>query len=127
MLRVQPTTLPQEEQCPVPENVLGQLYTANALGLDVLIASVPVRTRAMLALYCYPRGHLRALGLTVATRCEELDLEEIGGQAGLVLFKTSREAPTYVAAQSHYQGRRKVTLSTGPIKSFIQDDELDVA
>ena len=36
--------IPQEETCPVPENLLGQLYRANSHGLDSLIATVPART-----------------------------------------------------------------------------------
>jgi hypothetical protein len=46
-----------EETCPVPESVLGQLYRANPHGLDELIATVPPQTRAMLAVYCYRRDN----------------------------------------------------------------------
>ena len=47
--------IPQEETCPIPENLLGQLYRASSHGLDSLIATVPAKTRAMLALYCHRR------------------------------------------------------------------------
>jgi len=40
--------IPQEETCPIPENLLGQLYRASSHGLDSLIATVPAKTRAML-------------------------------------------------------------------------------
>ena len=45
-----------EETCPVPESVLGQLYRASPHGLDALIEMVPAQTRAMLAVYCYRRA-----------------------------------------------------------------------
>ena len=35
-----------EETCPVPESVLGQLYRASPHGLDALIDTVPPQTRA---------------------------------------------------------------------------------
>ena len=69
--------LAQEEDCPVPEHLLGQLYRAKAHGLDELVATVPAKTRAMLALYCYRRVHLQSIGLAVAASCEEYDLEEL--------------------------------------------------
>lgn len=117
--------LPQEEICPVPEHVLGQLYRSSPHGLDDLVAGVPARTRAMLALYCYQRRHLRDLGISVASRCDEFDLQDVGGFAGGVLFRQSRQAPARTATPSHFQGRQRVTLSTGVIKVFIQDEELD--
>ena len=85
--------LAQEEGCPVTEHLLGQLYRANARGLDELVESVPARTRAMLALYCYRRTHLQSIGLAVAASCEEYELEELAGHAGRVLFEKARQAP----------------------------------
>ena len=43
----------KKKSAPVPEGLLGQLYQAKAHGLDELVATVPAKTRAMLALYCY--------------------------------------------------------------------------
>ena len=40
MLPAQPH-IPQEEQCPVPEEVLGHLYRASKHGLEELVATVP--------------------------------------------------------------------------------------
>src|SRR5258707_7713272 len=97
--------IPQEETCPVPENLLGMLYRANSHGLDSLIATVPARTRAMLALYCHRRTHLQSIGLAVAASCELHDLEEIGGHAGRVLFEKAREMPEQVQT-THYVGRK---------------------
>src|SRR3954447_26709524 len=101
----------QEEACPVPEHLLGQLYQAKAHGLDELMATVPAKTRAMLALYCYRRAHLQSIGLAVAACCEKYDLEEFGGRAGRVLFEKARQAPD--EARSYYAERRNVSLSSG--------------
>jgi hypothetical protein len=115
--------IPQEETCPVPENLLGMLYRANSHGLDSLIGTVPARTRAMLALYCHRRAHLQSIGLAVAASCELHDLEEIGGHAGRALFKKAREMPEEVQA-THYVGRKKVSLSRGSIMQVVIDQDL---
>ena len=67
-MRISVMSSPQEETCPVPENLLGMLYRASPHGLDSLIATVPARTRAMLALYCHSRAHLQSIGFAVAAR-----------------------------------------------------------
>ena len=115
-------SIPKEEHCPVPEDVLGQLYRANSHGLHELVATVPVETRAMLALYCYQRAHLRSIGLAIATSCEQHELETFGGKAGQALFEKAREAPIE-SPTSHYLERRKVTLSTGLLRDVVQDED----
>jgi hypothetical protein len=115
--------IPQEEPCPVPEHLLGQLYRANPHGLDSLIATVPAKTRAMLALYCNTRTHLQSIGLAVAASCELHDLEEVGGHAGRVLFERARQAPEQVPP-THYIGRKKVSLSRGSIMQVVIDQDL---
>src|SRR5260221_14706222 len=97
--------IPQEETCPIPENLLGQLYRANSHGLDGLIATVPARTRAMLALYCHRRTHLQSIGLAVAASCEQHDLEKIGGHAGRGLFEEARAAPEGGGVSPHGEGK----------------------
>jgi hypothetical protein len=114
---------PQEEDCPVPEHLLGRLYRAKPHGLAELVATVPARTRAMLALYCYRRSHLQAIGLAVAASCEECDLEELGAYAGRVLFEKARQAPEK-ARCSFYATRRNVSLSNGAIMQVVIDQDL---
>jgi hypothetical protein len=113
----------REENCPVPEHLIGQLYRAKAHGLDELVASVPARTRAMLAIYCYRRAHLQSIGLAVAASCEVNDLEECGGHAGRVLFEKARQAPE-MARHSYYAERRNVSLSNGAIMRVVIDQDL---
>jgi len=99
--------LPQEEACPVPDSLLGDLYRASPEGLHSLVESVPPRVRAMLAIYCYRRGHMTSLGLSIAATCEKADMIEAGGQFGAVIFEQSRQAPNVIPEK-----RRKVTLPT---------------
>jgi hypothetical protein len=111
-----------EETCPVPESVLGQLYRVSPHGLAELIETVPAKTRAMLAVYCYRRAHLASIGLAIAASCDEDDLAEFGGNLGADLFVKSRQPDT--VAESYQSQRRKISLSTGPIRELppLEDD-----
>jgi hypothetical protein len=106
--------IPQEEDCPVPESLLGDLYRASPEGLHALVESVPAQVRAMLAVYCCRRTHLATLGLAIASTCERNELIKSGGEFGLVLFAQSREAPLVIR-----EARRKVTLPSGSIISLV--------
>ena len=56
MLRARPH-FPQEEPCPVPDQLIGELYRSSPHGLDDLLASVPTETR----------GNARALLLSASS------------------------------------------------------------
>jgi hypothetical protein len=60
---------PEDEVCPVSDELLGELYSANKLGLPALVATVAPDIRAMLALFCYRRRHLHSMGLVIAASC----------------------------------------------------------
>jgi hypothetical protein len=109
-----------EEACPVPESVLGQLYRASPHGLSELIATVSPDVRAMLAVYCYRRSHLASIGLAIAASCEEEDLSLHGGNLGVDIFAKSR-APQ-AAAQSSRGQRPKISLSNGALMTVIAQD-----
>ena len=115
-------SIPQEEHCPVPEHLLGQLYRASSHGLVDLVATLNPTTRAMLALYCYRRAHLRSIGLAIAVSCDQAELEYLSGHAGTVLFEKAREAPRE-ALLSHDRERQKITLSTGTLREVVQDED----
>jgi hypothetical protein len=116
----------EDEACPVPEKVLGDMYRANAHGLSELIATVPPSVRAMLAMYCYRRAHLASIGLAIAATCEEDDLMRFGGNAGSVLFAKSREAPEAPRVPPHMAGRRRITLASGTLRNMVPaDDEVE--
>ena len=50
----------ENDFCPVRDELLGEMYRANANGLPLLVDSVSSEVRAMLALFCYRRSHLHA-------------------------------------------------------------------
>ena len=113
------SSIPQEEPCPVPDSLLGDLYRASPQGLHALVDSIPPRTRALLALYCYRRSHMSSLALAIASTCEKGDMIVVGGQLGAVVFEQSRQAPKTIEEK-----RRKVTLSSGAFTKLIVAQDL---
>jgi hypothetical protein len=111
------------DPCPVSDEMLGQLYRASEHGLPALIATVSPEIRAALASYCYRRGHLQAIGLAIASTCEEHDLVAWGGTAGAVLFARSRAAAADSPALSHYAARQKITLANISLKKNLPIDD----
>ncbi len=105
-----------EEPCPVSDNVLGQLYRSSPHSLAALIDSVAPDARAALAVYCYRRAHLTSIGLAIAATCDEGDLTWHGGNLGADLFAKSRTDEP--AAAGFQNQRRKITLSSGPIRQM---------
>jgi len=115
------------DPCPVTDDLLGALYRANKNGLAELIATVSPDVRAALALYCYRRGHMKGIGLAIASTCELYDLETAGGTAGAALFARSREAAPAAPVASQYVARQKITLASGSLrKSLPIDDDVDL-
>ena len=106
----------EDEPCPVADQMLGEMYRASAHGLNELIATVSPTARALLAVYCYRRAHLAAIGLAIAATCEKDDLTSLGGNAGTVLFERSREAPQSSHARAN--GRRTITLAVEPLRQL---------
>jgi hypothetical protein len=85
---------PQEEVCPISEQLLFGLYHAAKRGLPVPVAEVPPERRSSVALFCYRRSHLVEAALAVAATCDEEDLVGIGGPLGRTLFLKSRNVPS---------------------------------
>ncbi len=114
-----PAAIPQEEECPVPDSLLGDLYRGSPQGLHALVETIPPRTRALLALYCYRRSHLSSLALAVASTCNKGDMIVVGGALGAAVFEQSRQAPKAIEEK-----RRKVTLSNGAFTKLIVAQDL---
>jgi hypothetical protein len=108
-----------DDQCPVDDQTLGQMYRASPDGLEQLVATVSPQARAMLAIYCYRRAHLSSIGLAIAAECAKDDLVQTGGAAGAMLFDRSREPPRTVAATPAL-ARRKISLGicAAPLPPF---------
>ena len=103
----------EDEPCPVPDEMLGEIYRASAHGLNELIATVSPTARVLLAVYCYRRAHLASIGLAIAATCDKDDLANWGGNAGVALFERSREAPQPSRSNAYAPGRKKITLASG--------------
>jgi hypothetical protein len=116
----------ENDFCPVRDELLGEMYRANAGGLPVLVESVSSEVRAMLALFCYRRSHLHSLALAIAASCGERDLVHFGGRVGSALYALSREPAARAASVSPYGNRKPITLSTKPLATFAPtEDDLD--
>jgi hypothetical protein len=111
------------DACPVPDEMLGALYRSSKEGLPELIATVAPEARAALATYCYRRAHLKAIGLAIASTCNEHDLVRWGGAAGAALYARSREKPPAAAAPSQYVARQRITLASGALRKNLPIDE----
>ena len=111
------------DPCPVPDEMLGDLYRSSKNGLPELIATVSPDVRAALAIYCYRRGHLKGIGLTIASTCNLYDLETVGGTAGATLYARSREALPTAPVASPYVARQKITLASGSLRKSLPIDE----
>jgi hypothetical protein len=83
-----PTEL--DADCPIPLEDLGELYRSDAATLSALLAKMPEDARGRVALFCYGRSHLRALGLTIAATCNEKRVAYLAGALGSVLAAQCR-------------------------------------
>jgi hypothetical protein len=101
-----------EELCPVTEGLFGRLYRCSPQGVAALVKTVPLETRAMLALYCYRRAHLQSLGLAIAETCSEHDLWWVGGKMGMELSSRAKQ-PGSVRADARAMLKKPVTLASG--------------
>jgi hypothetical protein len=116
----------ENDFCPVRDELLGEMYRANANGLTQLVESVSSEVRAMLALFCYRRSHLHSLAVSIAASCSERELIQLGGRVGSALYALSREPAVRAAPSASYGHRKPITLSTKPLSTFSPiEDELD--
>ncbi len=104
-----------EEQCPVPDEILGQMHSSNPSDAAEVASKLPEPQRAQLAAFCYERRHLHHLGLTIASTCGQYALKKAFGLAGDVVFKQSRKPDETVAKErrnSNHSVTKPVTLAT---------------
>ena len=87
------TYIPQEEICPISEQLLFSLYDAAKRGLPVPVGEVPPERRSSVALFCYRRSHLEGAALAVAATCDEEDLVDIGGPLAARSFLRVETSP----------------------------------
>jgi hypothetical protein len=112
-----------DDVCPISDDLLRELYRANDLLVPGFVATLPPDVRALLALFCYRRSHLHSMGLGIAASCDKDNLVWAGGSVGAFLFASSRELPAHIALSPRGH-RRKITLATGVVRMFANDDEM---
>lgn len=102
-------SLLEEDNCPVPLELLGRLIVSSSVVVDEEIARMPLARRVRLALFCYSRCHLRDLALRVAATCDQASLVAAAGHAGAVLRSQALSGQPDAHAPAH--GRRRITLA----------------
>lgn len=83
------------ETCPVPLDVLGTLLRST--NVVAIIADIPERSRARLAVYLYGRSHTHALGLQVAAATPVEDLHAVAGRLGREIHALATTRPVQAA------------------------------
>ena len=114
--------LPQEEICPISEQLLFSLYDAAKRGVPVPVAEVPPERRSSVALFCYRRSHLEGAALAVAATCDEEDLVHAGGPLGRTLFLKSRNVSS-AAKNGSFNSLSALALSIASMQRGDADDE----
>jgi len=97
---------------------LDRLYGAAVSQVDDIVANLGESERAKLAVFCYGRAHLNAIGLAVAAHCglDHLVAASATAVAGRRLHAQSRELPA--CAPKTYASRRSVTLARSVSEAF---------
>jgi hypothetical protein len=112
-----------DDVCPVRDELLGELCRANDLFVPGFVSTLAPDIRASLALFCYRRSHPHSMVLGIAASCDEDSLVWAGGSVGAFIFACSREAAPQKML-SPRADRRKITLATGILRMFANDDEM---
>jgi hypothetical protein len=112
-----------DDLCPISDDLLGELYRPNDLFVPGFVSTLALDVRGLLALFCYRRSHLHSMGLGIAASCDKDNLVRAGGSVGAFLFASSRELPSHIAL-SPRGNRRKITLATGVLRMFANNDEM---
>ena len=121
-----------EEACPVPEEVLGKFQGSETPDAVEIAKSLPEAQRAQLAVFCYRKRHLHALGLFIAATCELNALLKAAGPGGEVIYKQSRDPEKTLEQERRSQsqsGPKPITLAVGVQDASLvpmdQDDDED--
>ena len=98
---------------------LARLYGAATQSISDIVENLSASERAKLAVFCYGRAHLNAIGLAIAATCDldHLVAASNSATAGQTLFTQSRE----MSVEKPSVGRRPaITLaSAGSMVSFL--------
>lgn len=119
-MAAQNNAIPNEDECPVPEDLIGQLHRSETPNAVEIAKTLSEQQRAQLAAFCYKRGHLHALGLKIASSCNRAALVEAAGPSGRTLYLQSRDPDKTLS-----QARADSSHSQKPVslaKALAQDN-----
>jgi hypothetical protein len=81
----------QDDDIGISEELIGRLHGATESGVLELVATFRANQRAILAMHCYRKSHLRWTGLMIASTCDLSSLvQECGPGLGGAIFAQSR-------------------------------------
>jgi hypothetical protein len=98
-------------------DALSRLYGAASQSIDDIVMNLTASERARLAVFCYGRAHLNAVGLRIAAQCDldQLVAASNSATAGHTLFTQSREELGRAAKPTR---RASITLPSAVSSTF---------
>ena len=128
-LKSTPSHIADDDDYAAMGEVLARLYRAAQHTIGDVVGRLSASERAKLAVYCYGRTHLNAIGLAIAAECDvdHLIAASSSATAGRALFTRSRELPT--SSERPLPGRRNITLATSVSRALAMrmPDQMEVA
>ena len=104
-----------EDSCPISEELWKQVHKATPPDAAEIAKSLPEPQRARLATFCYNKRHLYALGLMIASTCDQQSLVEANSVAGDTIYRQSRDPNKTLSQEIHRGGFRPLKISlAGP-------------
>jgi hypothetical protein len=93
-LKVASTRIDDHDDHAAMSAALTRLYRAASLSVGEIVENLSASERARIAVFCYGRAHLNAVGLAIAATCEleHLVAASNSATAGRTIFTQSRES-----------------------------------
>jgi hypothetical protein len=127
-LRIAPSRAGSPDDSTAMSEALGRLYRATVDSVSDIVAELTASERARLAVFCYGRAHLNAIGLAIAATCdlEHLVAASSSATAGQALFTQSRDAAMPVGRTSRRPAITLATAGSGRFASFALDEPTEL-
>jgi len=90
----------------ITEPLFNQLLRTTPPEAVEIAKDLPEPQRARLAIFCYNKRHLYALGLMIASTCNRSALVKAGGSVGDAIYNQSRDPDKTLSAEHHPPGSR---------------------
>ena len=105
---------------------LTRLYGVATQSAQEIVANLTESERARLAVFCYGRAHLNAIGLAIATTCslDHLVAAAHSGTAGRTIFNQARDR-SILAAKAVPGRRASVTLAASAMSRGLPAEAVE--